>query len=245
MIVSTSSAKVDVPDDVKIMLGNAIVSRDYRAFNNIMTNNDIDIPNMHFGLSDKLKDLNALMFAAKHSSYIIIDELLDKYGFKDRMEEKDDCENTALFYACHSGSVQTVRILVEKGANLHARGYENTTPFMMAFRSCNVNLIRYLLEENSSLIDDVDSRGWNGVMHMCRNPKHYSSTKILSILDYISENFPNALNHRYTDSINKSTISYKGRTLYTGPVYGFDYDSDKNILLATSGQRLFQIFFKQ
>lgn len=51
--------------------------------------------------------------------------------------------------------------------------------------------------------------------------------------------------NRYTDSINKSTISYKGRTLYTGPVYGFDYDSDKNILLATSGQRLFQIFFKQ
>lgn len=94
-------------------------------------------------LEEKTKEgKTALMFAVEKENVEIASFLIEK-GVK--LESKDSKGKTALFYAI-SNSQYLVSVLIGAGANINARDFEGTTPFMVAVASGKSNLIELFLQ---------------------------------------------------------------------------------------------------
>ena len=70
--------------------------------------------------------------------------LLDNDG--ELLERFDNDGNTALLVAAEAGKIETVRMLVDQGADLEKKNYERKTIFDLAMHSPDTNLLRYLME---------------------------------------------------------------------------------------------------
>ena len=112
----------------------------YQAFNSIpvlLASSQIDIearaPNGD----------TALMVAAYKGEKAIVTALLDKGAEPNRPGW------TALHYAAASGSLDIVRILLEKSAYIDAEAPNKTTPLMMAAGAGQTSVIKLLIEEGA------------------------------------------------------------------------------------------------
>jgi len=64
----------------------------------------------------------------------------------DDLHRLDEDGWTLLNWAASKGDLETAKLLVQKGANVHLRGRDNRTPYMIALAAGHVETARYLKE---------------------------------------------------------------------------------------------------
>ena len=74
------------------------------------------------------------------------------------LEARDSAGRTALHWACHAGSGDVVRLLLDSGADIEARDAEGSTPLMHAISAEKEPVVRLLLERRAR----ADSRSKTG-----------------------------------------------------------------------------------
>ena len=70
----------------------------------------------------------------------------------------------ALHMACSVGSVDVVRLLINRGANVECRNELNQTPLMVAAEFNHSDIIKCLLEEGSADIEARDNDGMTSLL---------------------------------------------------------------------------------
>jgi ankyrin repeat protein len=56
-----------------------------------------------------------------------------------------------LHHACKSGNRDVVKYLIEKGADVKAKAWDNSTPLHIACESGNLDLVKYLVEHGADV----------------------------------------------------------------------------------------------
>lgn len=95
--------------------------------------------------------LTPLMWACRNRHVTLVELLLDKGSEVDavnQVEPNGDGGNSALWFAAQGsapGNVPLARLLLERGAQINARGEHGTTPFYMAVAWVHMELVQFLL----------------------------------------------------------------------------------------------------
>jgi ankyrin repeat protein len=97
-----------------------------------------------------------------------IARLLLEYGAD--IEARDFAQQTPLFVAAKSGSLEVAKLLLSQGADIEARDGFQATPFMISVLGNNLELMK-LLQENGADIHAVDERGANATWGAVANIK--------------------------------------------------------------------------
>jgi len=82
---------------------------------------------------------------------------------------------------CIARTVEMAELLLEKGADIHYRGYKNTTPLLWQARPGNPQVVELLLRRDPSIIRDVDDDGENA-LHICVRHGYEQSLQCAEIL---------------------------------------------------------------
>ena len=112
-----------------------------------------------------LEDMDSntpLLLAVKRKSPEITEALIDK-GVE--LNHHNSKNIYALHMACSAGSVDVVRLLVNKGANVECRNQLNQTPLMVASEFNHSEIIKCLLEEGGA---DIEARGDDGMTSLLK-----------------------------------------------------------------------------
>ena len=67
--------------------------------------------------------------------------------FRADVNAKDSFRWTPLHHACHSGQVDVVRLLLERGAELDAQSFSRGTPLMRAIESSREEVVEFLISK--------------------------------------------------------------------------------------------------
>lgn len=105
-------------------------------------------------------------------------ELLLKNGAETTQYFKGkDSKSSLLQIAAQEGLLDIAKLLVERGANIHERGYVGHTPLRVAARNGRLDLVKYFLEEGS----DIDTRGDDGAtpLEHAASKGHFDIVKLL------------------------------------------------------------------
>jgi len=94
------------------------------------------------------------------------------------MEPDDSRDTTALHYAAVHGKTDLARLLLDRGADVHAIGYENnhemTAPVVLAAWEGGTEVLRLLLENGA----DPNSRSSNGVTPLSTAIRHGKDDRV-------------------------------------------------------------------
>lgn len=143
---------------------------------------------------------SCLFFAIEKNQYEIVEYLLSKGCDVNSIHSGyfEKCK-TALMYAAEYSSLPVVQILVEKGANIHARDGTMQTALFYALGSDNIDIFNYLVEKGANVFD-LDATGTNLLIHLSKSS--IINIKILQYLldfgfdiNYKDANKQNALSH--------------------------------------------------
>lgn len=132
--------------------------------------------------SDPMENLTPLQGAAWFGRLEVAKELI-KYGANVNMGARDLLRVPPLTYAVIStytnGSIEMVRLLLEKGANINAvDGYEGYTAIMNAVLSNRPQMVRVLLAHGASL--DIKNKKGKTVIDLARENGNLAFFKYLS-----------------------------------------------------------------
>lgn len=108
-----------------------------------------------------VKNKNSLQAACsnKRSSKELIKTLLEKGAHIDYHLDSLCYEHNALHYACLSGNLDALRLILShpKGKQLiNKTNLYNYTPFQLACSKGHIEIVRFLLEETSTLVDQIE-----------------------------------------------------------------------------------------
>ncbi len=99
-----------------------------------------------------------LMVAVKYDRLKCLNVLLDHGGDPNYFDQRG---NTPLHYAAERGEFESVKKLVEKGAEINAKNFEGTTPLVFAVKRYKGDeFVNYLLKQGA-IYDFVDQEGKN------------------------------------------------------------------------------------
>ena len=75
---------------------------------------------------------------------------------------------TSLHVACRYGTLETLKLLLTLKPNMKALTYCGETIIHLAARNSNSDVLQYLLETNSSMVDQtIDQIGWTALHYAC------------------------------------------------------------------------------
>ncbi|TVR78500.1 MAG: hypothetical protein EA412_08675 [Chitinophagaceae bacterium] len=129
-----------------------------------------------------------LISAVKNNDTTSLERVLP---FIEDLNESDKNAWTPLIIACYNGSLESVKILLEAGAELHKTNLNLTTPFMYAkenaLKTKNLELIRFLIDKGSdvyakdifgkTVIDYLDTDEHAFLINELKKPTPYQNTK--------------------------------------------------------------------
>ncbi|EAY03188.1 hypothetical protein TVAG_049720 [Trichomonas vaginalis G3] len=95
----------------------------------------------------------AFLNSLKKNDYQISDFLLEKYP--DLLEKKDENDYTPLILASENGNINTIKYLLKKSANVHAKNCYQSTALHRACANGYVEIID-LLYQNGANIEETD-----------------------------------------------------------------------------------------
>ncbi|XP_069670554.1 uncharacterized protein [Periplaneta americana] len=70
---------------------------------------------------------------------------------KERLEMRDSDHRTPLFWAAVKGRLETVKMLVDKGANVNTDDAWKQTPLYYAISGCHVEVVKFLIENGANV----------------------------------------------------------------------------------------------
>ncbi|HXB05617.1 MAG TPA: ankyrin repeat domain-containing protein [Puia sp.] len=70
-------------------------------------------------------------------------------------KNKDEVSLTCIDVACQNGSTEIVKILVDHGAKVNAKGYVGHSPLRIASRNGHLDIVKFLISKGA----DIDSEG--------------------------------------------------------------------------------------
>lgn len=114
----------------------------------------------------------AIVVAARERSWNVVRELAQIVGT--RVDAPNARGETAAMLAALHGNLETVRLLVEKGAEINRPGW---TPLHYAAVSGNVDLLRYLLEQHAYI--DAESPNRSTPLMMAARQDHIDAVHLL------------------------------------------------------------------
>ncbi len=115
------------------------------------------LPHMTHVNSPEEKGLTALMCALLDNNVDIANILINDGNADVTCKTKRG--DTALHLACHNDSLSVVENLVKKGASVTAKNSEGTIPIMFAASNKRHDILKFLLDIDSSLVNEQDDDG--------------------------------------------------------------------------------------
>ena len=79
---------------------------------------------------------------------------------------KNNSGHTPLFYACNMGYLDTIKLLVENGANVNMATNDLETPLMQSAAKGNYPVVEYLIDKGAS-INEQDKDGHTALIITC------------------------------------------------------------------------------
>ena len=127
-----------------------------------------------------LKDQSIIHLAAQHDQHDVIELILDHQRTeRDFMvNENDQYDNTPLHVACQNGFLETVKVLVDHGADCDNKNEDERTPFHMAAASGHTEVVKYLLGVDKTAVNDKDEDD-NTALHLAATNKMTNTLQIL------------------------------------------------------------------
>lgn len=99
--------------------------------------------------------LKPIHIAAENNQIAVVKFLLQHGERVNSIDEEDN--NTPLHYACMTGSLEMVKLLISKGADVDAENYVKETPLLQAVYNGNSEIVEILLKNGA----DVEVRTEN------------------------------------------------------------------------------------
>ena len=104
------------------------------------------------------EDISAFCTAARENDTATVGEYLDRFG-KAIIDKQDTNKDTALSWASWMGHIETVELLLERGADINARGMSERTPLGWATKGHRMEVLNLLLEKGADIhLRDEDSK---------------------------------------------------------------------------------------
>lgn len=103
------------------------------------------------------QDVAGFCTAARENNTETVEAYLDRFG-KAIIDGRDSNQDTALSWASWMGHIETVQLLVERGADINARGMSDRTPLGWAAKGSRSEVVTFLLTKGP----DVSLRDEDG-----------------------------------------------------------------------------------
>ncbi|KAJ1569153.1 hypothetical protein HK096_004030 [Nowakowskiella sp. JEL0078] len=120
----------------------------------------------------KSEGLNSIQYACKLGYAHILTQIINnqRHNLSSILDRPSDEGQTALHYASHAGSIECVRILCRKGANINARDNQGTTPLFRSLEGTarKVNVAMCLIDEFGVDVHIADNEGWTAAHYAAR-----------------------------------------------------------------------------
>ena len=94
--------------------------------------------------NQKYHDQSIFLYAYEHNKRKFITYILKKENISQPIDKL--FANTPLHFACYLGHVAIIQYLIEKGANLKAKDYQQKTPLHKACGNGYLQIVQYLIE---------------------------------------------------------------------------------------------------
>jgi ankyrin repeat protein len=102
----------------------------------------------------------ALMYAAAGGHGDIAQALFET--------DKNICDKEkCLMLACKGGNLEIVKLFADADVDFAHKDEYGATILIFAVDGCNIDVVKFILEKNPSLINAVDRGGWTALMHTC------------------------------------------------------------------------------
>lgn len=93
-------------------------------------------------------EVAAFCTAARENDTETVREYIDRFG-KAIIDKQDTNKDTALSWAAWMGHIETVELLLERGADINARGMADRTPLGWATKGHRMEVVHLLLEKGA------------------------------------------------------------------------------------------------
>ena len=135
------------------------------------------------GASLEKKDKNdqtIIHLAAQNNQDEVITAILDLESTpKDFMvNENDQLDNTPLHLACSAGHLESVKVLIQAGAESDNKNEDEKTPFHMAAERGHVDVVEYILNNDKNAKNDCDEDD-NTALHLAASNKMTNTVEML------------------------------------------------------------------
>lgn len=128
----------------------AVEARDYNAAKALLEKGE--------NVNKYRKNLFPLWVATANNDTAMV-RLLLKHGADIEQLTKGEAPITALILPIQEGHLETVKILVESGANIHVKGPANQPPVRVAARNGHLEILKYLIEKGADFEDKTADDG--------------------------------------------------------------------------------------
>lgn len=118
------------------------------------------------------KGETALLYAVKNKNLDILKLLIENGA-----DVNAETNETALMRAAKNGNIISAKYLVAHGANINAFDSKCSSALMYAVKSGNIELCRWLIEENKANVNDIEHFEYTEIDTFSGNEKYYDYTE--------------------------------------------------------------------
>jgi len=134
----------------------------------------------YLGCKDR-NDQTIIHLAAKNNQPAVIDAVFEGLNDDDvhyLVNENDQFDNTPVHLACQFGYLETVRKLIDYGADIDQINEDEQTPFLLAAKHGHDDLVHFFLQDDQSAIFDKDEYN-NSALHLAATEKMMNTVDAL------------------------------------------------------------------
>jgi len=117
---------------------------------------------------EQKKQVSNICNACKDGNLEIVKHYIEKLLYS-VMTKTHYNENTFMHIACKHGKLEVVRYLLEKEAKLESFNRDGQSPLSLATIHGHRHIVRYILQQQKSLLDKNDQDGLNPLHYACQN----------------------------------------------------------------------------
>jgi serine/threonine-protein phosphatase 6 regulatory ankyrin repeat subunit B len=126
----------------------------------------IEINNANAAINNDYNKKEALKIADK-CGYLYLEKLIKEANIDEKINDDD---SISLFQAIEKGSSDTVKMIIEAGANVNVRDHNGNTPLKLAVKYNNIDIVKILIEAGAD-VNTEDNEGNTDYFYAVNNGK--------------------------------------------------------------------------